>query len=105
MASNGKPSKTGIQLVSSISGVTSLVQIDDFIRGQGVRIGMQKLKVREHKAIVEEAQEALLEAAKERKIYEKLRERRFEEFKDAEKKRELKLVDDMIVTRYKAKEA
>jgi len=87
-----------------ISPLTALVQIDEFIRGQGVRIDLQKKKVREHKAIVEEAQELLLEAAKERKIYEKLREQRLAEFKDSEKKRELKRVDDMVSTRFKVNE-
>ena len=48
-----------------------LVQIDHFILGQHLRIGTQKSKVREFKAIYEEAQEVVIAAAKERKIYEK----------------------------------
>ena len=97
-----RKSNSGSSLLNS--PLTALVQIDDFISGQGVRIELQKKKVREHKAIVEEAQELLLEAAKERKIYEKLREQRLAEFKDSEKKRDLKRVDDMVSTRFKVNE-
>ena len=96
-ASEGKSNSLKPMLVSPL---TALVQIDEFIRGQGVRIAQHKKIVREHKAIVEEAQELLLEAAKERKIYEKLREQRLAEYKDSEKKRDLKRVDDMVSTRF-----
>ncbi len=97
---NTHDSKSNLLKPMLISPLTALVQIDEFISGQGVRIALQKKRVREYKAIVEEAQELLLEAAKERKIYEKLREQRLAEFKDSEKKRELKRVDDMVSTRF-----
>lgn len=82
----------------------ALSQIDEFIRGQGVRIERHKLKIRELKTVAEEKQEALIAAAKERKIYEKLREKRLEEFKLLQKKHELKQVDDLVVTRFRQPE-
>lgn len=81
----------------------ALAQIDEFIRGQNIRIERQKQKIRELRGYAEEKQEILLAAAKERKTYEKLREKKLEEFKDYRKKRELKEVDDMVVTRFKPK--
>jgi flagellar FliJ protein len=82
----------------------ALGQIDQFIHGQKIRIEIHKKKLRELKAIAEEAQDVVLAAAKERKIYEKLREQRLDQYKLLRKKRELKAVDELIVTRFKAGE-
>jgi flagellar FliJ protein len=78
-----------------------LAQIDDFIRGQGVRIERHRGKIRELMARAESLQEALVEAARERKTLEKLRERRWNEHKDSAKKRELRRLDELTTTRYK----
>lgn len=79
----------------------ALVQIDEFIRGQGIRIESQRHRIRELKIVAEEKQELLLAAAKERKVYEKLREKRLEEFKLLQKKLEMKQVDDLVTTRFR----
>ena len=79
----------------------SLVLIDDFINKHKLRMDMQRKKIRELKHIAEEKQQALVNAAKEYKILEKLREKRVIEFKDILKKRELKFVDDLVTMRFK----
>lgn len=81
--------------------VPSLVLMDDFINKQKIRIDIQRKKIRELQFIAEEKQQALVIAAKEYKILEKLREKRVIEFKDLLKKRELKLVDELVTTRFK----
>ena len=81
--------------------VPSLALNDDFIIKQKIRLELQRKKIRELKSIAEEKQQALVIAAKEYKILEKLREKRVIEFKDLLKKRELKLVDELVTTRFK----
>ncbi len=82
----------------------SLVQVHDFIEGQKVRILRQREKIQQLMLEAEEKKEALVEAAKETKTLEKLKERRYKEFKLAAKKKELKEVDEMITTRFKREE-
>jgi flagellar protein FliJ len=79
----------------------SLVQVHDFIEGQKVRINRQREKIQQLMIEAEEKKEALVEAAKETKTLEKLKERRYKEFKLAAKKKELKEVDEMVTTRFK----
>jgi len=79
----------------------SLVFIDDFINKHKIRIETQRKKIRERKSIAEEKQQALVNAAKEYKILDKLREKKVIDFKHVEKKRELKFVDDLVTMRYK----
>jgi flagellar FliJ protein len=82
----------------------AFVSISEFITGQAIRIERHRLAMRE---LIEEAEirrDALLEAAKETKTLIKLKEKRLVEFKLKAKKRELKEVDDLIVTRFKASE-
>ena len=81
-----------------------LGQVDEFVNGQKVRIERQRQKVRELMGRAEELHEALVAAARERKTFEKLKEKRFEEFKAQKKKHELKQLDDLVVTRYKRAE-
>ena len=78
-----------------------LTQIDAFIKGQKIRIERHRAILRELLGELERRQEALVEAAKERKTLEKLKERRSEEFKLARKKRDLKRMDELVVTRFK----
>lgn len=78
----------------------ALGQIDDFIRGQKIRIERLRLKIRELQAVAEEKHELLVEAAKERKILEKLKEKKKEEHRLLLKKSELKELDDIVVTRH-----
>ncbi len=79
----------------------ALSLIGEFIDGQRIRIERQRRKIRELLMDAEEKQGALIEAAKEHKTLEKLKERRLKEFKRAVKKKELKEIDEIVTTRFK----
>ncbi len=82
----------------------ALAQVDEFINGQKIFIERQRGEIRALTAEAERLQEILVEAAKEKKILEKLRERKVEEFKLRRKKQELKEVDELVVTRFRHSE-
>ena len=82
----------------------ALVSIAEFISGQNIRIERHRLSMRELVMDAEIKREAMIEAAKETKTLQKLKEKKLEEFKQKKKKRELKEVDDLIVTRFKPSE-
>lgn len=92
---NGKLERSGGTLAPT------LLINDDFIAGQKYRIEAQRKVIRELKSVAEELQEALVEAAKEKKTLEKLKERRTEEYKKAQRKRELKETDEIVTLRHK----
>jgi flagellar protein FliJ len=78
----------------------ALMQVDEFIIGQKVRIEIQRAEIRTLLAETERLHELLVEAAKEKKILEKLKEKKFEQFKQKLKKLELKEIDEIVVTRF-----
>ena len=82
----------------------ALAQIDEFITGHKIRIEHQRLVIRQLHLEAERTQEALIEAAREYKTLQKLRERRLDEFKHLVKKHELKQVDELVTTRFKREE-
>lgn len=73
---------------------------DEFANGQKIRIAKQRDVIREMNMDVEQRQEELILAARERKTLEKLREKKLEEFKTEQKRKEQKDVDDMITMRF-----
>ena len=77
-----------------------LQNTDVFIAGQEVRISHQKEKIRELASVVEQKHAILVEAAREQKKVEKLRERRLERFRKEQKRLELKEVDDLVTMRF-----
>lgn len=82
--------------------VDDLMQISDgerFIDGQKIRIERERIKARQLMAIVEEKQELLVEAAREFKKIDKLKEKLKAEHKKEAKKREVKRLDDLVVIR------
>jgi flagellar FliJ protein len=79
----------------------SVAQVDEFINGQKIRIERKRGEIRELLAIAEARQVELVEAAKERKTLEKVREKRLDDFKLRRKKHELKENDELVVTRFK----
>jgi flagellar FliJ protein len=81
--------------------ISRLVELDEFVDGQKQRIERQRDIVINHTQIVEQKQEILHLAAKERKILEKLKEKKYLEYKTALKKKEAKLNDELVVTRYR----
>ncbi len=68
-------------------------------------IEIQKLEVRKAEEVVEEARIKLVEAQKERKTQEKLRERAFDEFLLEIKKEENKEVDELVSYKYSQKKS
>ncbi len=78
-----------------------LMANDDFIAGQKFRIEAQRLKIRELKVIADDLMEIMIEAAKEAKTLVKLKERRTDEHKLAERKHELKVTDEIVILRHK----
>ncbi len=78
-----------------------LVANSDFISGQKFRIEAQRLTIRELKMTADELQEAMIEAAKETKTLEKLKERGFETYKKDRRKREMKETDELVTLRHK----
>lgn len=75
--------------------------LDEYIKGQKIKIERQRVVVREKKQIAEEKYEVFLEATKEYKVIEKLKENRRVVFKKEMKKKEQKVVDDLVVMRSK----
>jgi len=63
-------------------------------------IRQQMLVIKQREKEVEVAREHLNEAMKERKTYEKLREKAFDEFKVEENKKEQKEIDELVSYRY-----
>lgn len=90
----------GMLRVSGGLCAENLQQTDLFIAGQEVRISRQKEKIRELASIAEQKHAILIEAAKEHKKVEKLRERRMDRFRREQKRRELKEVDDLVTMRF-----
>lgn len=77
-----------------------LLQIEDFIIGQNIRIHKARLEVRELMAALEEKQEALVEKVKELKIIERLEEKQNETFKKEVNKKLQIEADDMTIMRF-----
>jgi len=91
------------------SGQQSALQeirgMEQFIDGQKIRVERQRQVARELMIKVEQAQERLIEAAKEFKKIEKLKERQTLEYKKDQRKLEAKRMDDLVVIRAGRKEA
>lgn len=77
---------------------------EQFIDGQKIRIERKRQEARHLMVVVEEKQELLIEAAREYKKIEKLRERKLEDFKKHKKRVEAKRVDDLVTIRTGRKE-
>jgi flagellar protein FliJ len=78
-----------------------LVMNDGFIEGQKIRIERQRLKIRDLKSAAEILHEQMVEAARETKTLEKLKEKRKEEFKKKMRVREMKENDEIVTLRHK----
>lgn len=78
-----------------------LVQNDQFILGQNIRIDRQRLKIRDLKAEAELLHERMVEAARETKTLEKLKEKQLADYKKRQRVREMKENDEIVVLRHK----
>ena len=82
--------------------ISKLIELGDFMVGQKIKIAKQREIVINHTQIVEGKQEILIKAAKETMILEKLKEKQFGIYKKAVAKKEAKMTDEIVVTRFKA---
>lgn len=73
----------------------------EYLKGQEIRIKRQAEVIAQCQARVEEKREILLYAAKEYKIIESLKDKKFKAFKEERNYREQVLTDDLNVMRYK----
>lgn len=73
--------------------------MEAFLGGHKIRIQAERMQARALMQVVEEKQEALIEAAKEKKILVKLKEKKFAEYKQRMAELEAKAQDDMTTTR------
>ena len=80
--------------------VGSLISLEEFIVGQKVRIRSQARSVKGLEEIADQKREILVEAAREFKILEKLKAKRYAEFRKLRQKREAKILDEISTQNY-----
>ena len=90
------------QEVEGSKPMLALGQVEDFIRGQDIRMEKQRAKIQEWENRVEELREILRLKAIDYKIIEGLRDRKKEQFDIEQRKREQKLLDEMNTMRFRA---
>lgn len=78
----------------------SVEQINQFLTGQDLRIKIQNQRLHEMEKGVEDLREILRKAMIEVKIIEKLKEKKFEEFKANENRKEQNEMDELSVLRF-----
>lgn len=88
---------------SQQGGKTSpfLSQVDEFMKGQDIRIENQQLKIQECEKIVEELREILRQKAIDYKIIEGLKDKKRDEFVIEQRKIDQKRTDDLNIMRFK----
>ena len=78
-----------IQIKDFKDSATTLEMINDLIKNQEKAVEKCEVKLNEHR-------HELIEAKKERKIFEKIKEKDFEEFKIQQNKIEMALIDQIV---------
>lgn len=76
--------------------VSKLRELNGYISLLGDKIEMQKENVNEASNIVDSTREKLLEAVKDRKIIDKLREKMFTEYSKQQLREEQKIIDEVV---------
>lgn len=82
-----------------VDGVEHIREMELFLAGQKIRIATLRQHARELLQIAEEKQEALIQAAQDKKSLEKMKEKRFAEWEAWLRKLEAKELDDMTTVR------
>lgn len=85
--------------------IETVQQLNGFIHGQELRADSQRAQIRELKQAEEFLQHELVEAAKNHKVIEKLREQKLTIFKKEKNQREQNEINDIIVMRAKGRRA
>ncbi len=93
------------ELVRSSQAWTLAVdQINQFLLGQDLRIKNQNQRLPEFEKLVEEKREILRKASIDAKIIEKLKEKKFEDFKLEQNRKEQSEMDELTVLRFSRNE-
>lgn len=79
---------------------SKLMQIEEYMLGQKVKIQNERQRARELMQIAEEKHEILIEKAQSYKAIEKLKENKKEEFKKEKNKKEIKEMNDLVAMRF-----
>lgn len=93
------PKRFSIQTGTSPKAIADLVSIDEYMKGQALRIEVQMTKVKSCEKLVEERREILRQRAVEYKIIDKLKEKKFIAFKEETSRQEQKEFDDLAIIR------
>jgi flagellar FliJ protein len=88
-----------LEKVGQPESLAEIQGMQNFIGGQKVRIERLRLQARELLQVAEEKHEALIAAAREKKILVKLKEKRFAEYKAWLQRVEAKELDDLTMVR------
>ena len=80
--------------------ISEIREMESFIFGHKIRIDQERLKARELMIVAEEKQEALILAAREKKVLVKLKDKRLVEFKEWLNRMEAKELDDQTSVRH-----
>lgn len=91
----------GVQQVRSGGGKlgSALKSYQEFIEGQKIRIQRQIKTIKGLEEIADEKRNILVEVAKDLKILEKLKEKKYNQFKVEMRKKEMKFIDEISITR------
>jgi flagellar protein FliJ len=87
------------QADGSFQKIQEVREMESFLGGHKLRIEALRLEARQLLMVAEEKQEALIEAAREKKILVKLREKRLAEYREWLRQVEIKELDDLTQTR------
>lgn len=77
---------------------SDLKSIEEYMEGKKILIQRQENIILGLRQIVEEKRKRLIEAAQQHKIYDKLKEKKRHDFTDAQRKKEIKTMDELVVT-------
>lgn len=86
------------------TSVPALTQVHDFLAGQDIRMERQKIKIQEFEKQVEALREILRQKAIESKIIKELEQRKFRDFIEEVRKKELRTQDDVNLMRFRPKD-
>lgn len=92
------------QQMESVLDLIHIRQLEDGVESLKYSINVQKFRILAQQKVVEQAREKLDAAMIERKTYEKLKEKAFEEFKKELAAQEQKEVDELVSFRFGNKE-
>lgn len=92
------------EVLCALLDVLKIRNLEDAIEHVKYNINVQKIVIQQQQIRVEKAREKLDDAMKERKTYEKLKEKAFEEFKMEIEAEERKEVDELVSFRFQSRE-